>query len=91
MKGFSPRNLKYMRLFAKAYSDEQFVQQVAAQIPWFHHCVILTKIKDPAMREWYTRSCIEYGWSRAVLEAQIEIRLHERLCRRRTEGDRVQA
>lgn len=31
MKGFSPRNPKYMRAFAEAYSDEQFVQQVAAQ------------------------------------------------------------
>jgi hypothetical protein len=34
MKGFSPRNLKYMRAFAKAYSEESFVQQVAAQIPF---------------------------------------------------------
>jgi hypothetical protein len=36
MKGFSPRNLKYMRAFAEVYADEQFVQQVAAQIPWGH-------------------------------------------------------
>jgi hypothetical protein len=33
MKGFSPRNLKYMRAFAQAYPEEPFVQQVAAQIP----------------------------------------------------------
>src|SRR5262245_10008277 len=38
MQGFSPRNLKYMRAFAEAYSDEPIVQQVAAQIPWFHNC-----------------------------------------------------
>jgi predicted nuclease of restriction endonuclease-like (RecB) superfamily len=31
MKGFSPRNLKYMRAFAEAYPDESIVQQVAAQ------------------------------------------------------------
>ena len=31
MQGFSPRNLKYMRAFAEAWSDAQFVQQVAAQ------------------------------------------------------------
>jgi hypothetical protein len=31
-KGFSPRNLKYMRAFAEAWPDSQFVQQVAAQI-----------------------------------------------------------
>jgi predicted nuclease of restriction endonuclease-like (RecB) superfamily len=32
MKGFSPRNLKYMRRFAEVWAEEQFVQQVAAQI-----------------------------------------------------------
>jgi hypothetical protein len=37
MQGFSSRNLKYMRTFSEAYPEEQFVQQVAAQIPWFHN------------------------------------------------------
>ncbi len=32
-KGFSPRNLKYMRALAEAYPNESFVQQVVAQIP----------------------------------------------------------
>jgi hypothetical protein len=32
MKGFSSRNLKYMRAFAESYPDEQFVQQLAARI-----------------------------------------------------------
>lgn len=31
MKGFSPRNLKYMRAFAEAWSDSEFVQAVLAQ------------------------------------------------------------
>jgi hypothetical protein len=30
MKGFSPRNLKYMRAFAEAWPDTQFVQEVPA-------------------------------------------------------------
>jgi predicted nuclease of restriction endonuclease-like (RecB) superfamily len=34
MKGFSPRNLKYMRAFAEAWPDEPIVQQLVAQIPW---------------------------------------------------------
>jgi predicted nuclease of restriction endonuclease-like (RecB) superfamily len=41
MKGFSPRNLKYMRAFAEAYPDEQIVQQPVAQIPWGHNVHIL--------------------------------------------------
>jgi len=36
MKGFSPRNLKYMRAFAEAWPEAEFVQQAAAQLPWFH-------------------------------------------------------
>ena len=34
MKGFSPRNLKYMRAFAEAWPDSEFVQEVLAQMPW---------------------------------------------------------
>lgn len=47
MKGFSPRNLKYMRAFAAAWPQREFVQQVAAQIPWYHHIALLEKLKDP--------------------------------------------
>jgi predicted nuclease of restriction endonuclease-like (RecB) superfamily len=78
MKGFSSRNLKYMRAFAAAYSDEVFVQQLAAQIPWFHNCVIMDKLKDPVEREWYVRQTIQQGWSRNVLVHQIESGLFNR-------------
>ncbi len=33
MRGFSPRNLKYMRAFAAAWPERAIVQQLAAQIP----------------------------------------------------------
>lgn len=75
MKGLSPRNLVYMQTFAAAYSDYQFTQQVAAQIPWGHNQVILDKISDHDQRTFYI---IENGWSRNVLVMQIETRLHER-------------
>ena len=78
MKGFSPRNLKYMRKFAEAWPDEQFVQQAAAQIPWFHNCVVLDKIKERIEREWYIHKTFEHGWSRDILEMQIESRLYHR-------------
>jgi predicted nuclease of restriction endonuclease-like (RecB) superfamily len=67
LKGFSKRNLTYMRAFAEAWPDETFVQQVAAQIPWFHNCVLLDKVEDAAAREWYARQTITHGWSRNVL------------------------
>lgn len=46
LKGFSPRNLKYMRKFAEVYSDFTIVQQLAAQIPWAHNMVVLDKIES---------------------------------------------
>lgn len=81
VQGFSSRNLKYMRAFSEAYPDEQFVQQVAAQIPWFHNCLLLDKIKDTVRREWYIRQTITNGWSRAVLVHQIETGLYQRQVR----------
>ncbi len=78
MKGFSPRNLKYMRSFAENYADEQFVQQLAAHIPWFLICVLFDKVKDPTEREFYIRKTIENGWSRNILEIQIETGLYLR-------------
>lgn len=78
MKGFSPRNLKYMRAFAKAWPDFEFVQQAAARIPWFHNATLLDKVKDPAVRRFYIEQTLVNGWSRNVLVVQIESRLHER-------------
>jgi len=34
MKGFSSRNLKYMRKFAESWIDRQLVQRTVALIPW---------------------------------------------------------
>ncbi len=89
MKGFSARNLKYMRAFAEAYPAQKFVQQVAAQIPWFHHCILLDKIKNPAERIWYIQQTIEHGWSRNVLVHQIESGLYHRKGKAITNFDRT--
>ena len=78
MQGFSPRNLKYMRAFAAAWTEPEFVQQVAARLPWFHSCTLLDRVKEPGAREWYAHQAIEHGWSRNVLLAQIETGLHTR-------------
>jgi predicted nuclease of restriction endonuclease-like (RecB) superfamily len=67
-----------MLSFAEAWPDPVFVQQVAAQIPWFHNCVILDKLSNREFREWYIHKTIENGWSRNVLVHQIESGLIER-------------
>ena len=78
MKGLSPRNLKYMRAFAKAWPDADFVQAVLAQLPWYHQLALLDKLPGAEPRRWYAAKAIEHGWSRNVLVMQIESRLLER-------------
>jgi predicted nuclease of restriction endonuclease-like (RecB) superfamily len=78
MKGFSPRNLKYMRPFAQNYPEREFVQEVLAQITWYHNIAIFEKIKKPAEREWYIHKIVEHGWSRNILVHQIENGLYHR-------------
>ncbi len=72
MTGFGARNLKYMRAFAEAYPDQEFVQQVVAQLPWGHNVRILDMVKDAGEREWYIRQAVRGGWTRNVLVHQIE-------------------
>jgi len=78
MKGFSSRNLKYMRAFAEAWTDAEFVQQVVAQLPWGHNLVLLTKLKGRDERLAYAQKALEHGWSRNTLVIHIETRLLER-------------
>lgn len=78
MKGLSTRNLHYMRLFAEQCPDLKIVQQSAAQFPWFHIVVLLTKLTDPKLREWYAREALERSWTRDALEINIKNQLHLR-------------
>jgi len=79
VEGFSKRSLYRMRAFYLAYREHPvFVSQLATQIPWFHNVILLEKVKDHAARVWYAQAAFEYGWSRNILEMQIDTRLLER-------------
>jgi predicted nuclease of restriction endonuclease-like (RecB) superfamily len=78
MKGFSPRNLKYMRAFAEAWPDTEFVQGVLAQLPWYHQLALLDKLTGIEPRIWYAKKAIEHNWSRNILVMQMETNLMER-------------
>ena len=72
MKGFSPRNLKYMRAFAAAWTDRQVVQEALAQVTWGQNITLLEKLSNAEDRLWYAAKTIEHGWSRNVLAVQIQ-------------------
>ncbi len=78
MHGLSPRNLKYMRAFAAAWPERAIVQEVLAQITWYHNLALIEKLEDTGTRLWYARKTMAEGWSRNILALQIEGHAHER-------------
>ncbi len=78
MKGFSTRNLKYMRKFSAEYPDSQFVQQAVAQLPWGHIVTIMYSVSDEDERMFYINEARTNGWSRNILSMQIETNLFKR-------------
>jgi predicted nuclease of restriction endonuclease-like (RecB) superfamily len=54
------------------------VTQAVSQIPWGHNIVLFQKVKDAVTRSWYAAQVLEHGWSRAILEHQIETDLYGR-------------
>ncbi len=94
MGGLSPRNLRRMRAFYRAYRPEPkpcaiWPQPVAklespdwagpvANLPWGHNVILIEKVKDRATRAWYAAAAVEYGWNRSTLAGRIDDRFHER-------------
>ena len=62
LRGFSPRNLKYMRTFASVWPDREIVQQVVAQIPWGQN-VRPSWTRSPIIgrRLWYAKKARRRG------------------------------
>jgi len=91
IKGFSERNIKYIRQWFLFYRPQKAIgqqpvaqlektigQQLVSQIPWGHNLVIISKIKDTNEALFYVQKTIQNNWSRAVLIHHIENGLYER-------------
>ena len=76
--GFSERNLSRMKKFYEEYKDLSILPTSLAKLPWSHNMLLLEKIKDLAVREWYANKCLENGWSHIMLDHQIDLQLYER-------------
>lgn len=48
------------------------------QLPWGHIVILLHRVPDKNQRNWYATETIKNGWSRSILEIQIETQLYER-------------
>jgi predicted nuclease of restriction endonuclease-like (RecB) superfamily len=91
VEGFSRSNIWRMRAFFLAYTrevanlaqpvrefDGVHLPHLMAELPWGHNVLLIQKIKDPAERLWYARQAIEHGWSRPILDHQIDSGLYRR-------------
>lgn len=52
-------------------ANKEFVQVPLAQITWYHHISLLSKVKDDAERAYYITETAQNGWSRDVMLTQI--------------------
>jgi len=77
-KGYSVRNLKYMRKFAEFVSDEEIVPTLSAQLSWSHNRHLLDKTKTLDEYMWYARQIIENGWSLSSLEYHTDTKTYTR-------------
>ena len=79
MKGFSRRNLFYMKKFYNFYkSNFKKVQQLVARIPWGHNILIISKSQNINEAIFYLNETFENNWSRDILNMQIDSDLYKR-------------
>jgi predicted nuclease of restriction endonuclease-like (RecB) superfamily len=78
-RGFSRRNLFYMRRFAAAWPDGEKVPSAMAQIGWTQHRILLDNFADqPDLYAWYAGKAAEHRWSVRHLKGQIDLQLYQR-------------
>ena len=79
LDGFGDRNLRNMKLFYQEYQDDEIWQQLVAKLPWGQNMLLIQKLKDKKIRMIYAKATIENGWSRSILDYQIQTQYHKRI------------
>jgi len=80
------KNIRYWYLFYAEYliglqpvSQLKKIENKIKSIPWGHNQRIMYKCKSVREAIFYVEKTIENGWSRTILEHQIDSKLYERL------------
>lgn len=74
-RGFSVSNLQFMRRFFLTYPKQQ---TVSVKLSWSHYCELLT-LSDGDERAFYSKECVNSGWSVRELKRQIASSLFQSL------------
>ena len=74
-KGYSVSNLKYMRMFYKAYPN---FNEISSNLSWSHYLELMI-IEYKYKRNFYEKECVNSNWSVRELRRQLDTSLFERL------------
>lgn len=87
--GFSAQNLWLMRQFYREYNELPKLQPLVREISWAKNLVILARCKDLLEREFYLRATARFGWTKAVLQHQIDNKTYEKYLLNQTNFDQA--
>jgi len=87
--GFSAQNLWFMRQFHREYQGKPNLQPLVREISWAKNLVILSRCKDDLAREFYLRSTARFGWTKNLLQHQIDNQSYEKYLLGQTNFDQA--
>lgn len=87
--GFSAQNLWLMLQFFREYRDKPKLQPMVREISWAKNLVILSRCKDDLEREFYLRATARFGWTKAVLQHQVDNKSYEKYLLNQTNFDQT--
>lgn len=79
MRGWSPRNLQYMRSLAVVLARREDLATAVAQLPWGHITVLIDRVAEMPAFAWYVEQAVGHDWSRATLVHHITTDRHARM------------
>ena len=77
-KGYSVRNLKYMKKFAQTFTEDDVDEYGLGRITWSHHQILVSKVSNREEYIWYLEKTLEHKWSVDDLTSQVKSQLYER-------------
>ena len=77
-KGYSVRNLKYMKKFAQIFTEDDVDEYGLGRITWSHHQILMSKVSNREEYIWYLEKPLEHKWSVDDLTSQVKSQLYKR-------------
>lgn len=77
-KGYSVRNLKYMKKFAQTFTEDDVDEYGLGRITWSHHQILMSKVSNREEYIWYLEKTLEHKWLVDDLTSQVKSQLYER-------------